>query len=388
MLVPLIALLSATLQPTGRADTVRATVAAVLAEDSPRTPFLFGAVTGLAIDASGRVYVSDAGEARLAVFTTDGKSLATIGRKGKGPGEFEYPTGPVVGSDGALYVRNMSTVSRFVADPKTGVLSRFDRTFAGPAFAPWMSRLATVIDRSGRLHFPLEWGSQKDGLMHNAYQRYALDGRQLDSLPVPIQPTARSGWASVPVGQGSGRVVKGINVVPFHPVPVFTVSAAGTIISSPSDVYLLKESDANARVVRSVRRDVAAPTIPAAERADSARALARRLDSLTVPLAQVNGVSEEVKARRLPTTYPVFRSLSTAADGTLWARRWSAAAQRAESWFDLLDPNGRFLRTVVVPADCTTLPAPVVRGDVLACVALEAETDAERVIIVRVPAMR
>ena len=41
--------------------------------------------------------------------------------------------------------------------------------------------------------------------------------------------------------------------------------------------------------------------------------------TLTVPIRQVNGMSEEVKTRTLPTTYPVFRSLSTASDGTIWA---------------------------------------------------------------------
>ena len=95
-----------------------------------------------------------------------------------------------------------------------------------------------------------------------------------------------------------------------------------------------------------------------------------------------------MKARKLPTNDPLFRSLSTAHDGTLWARRWSASSQRNESWFDLWDANGRFLRTVVVPTDCATLPAPVVRGGVLACLSLEPETDAERVVIASVPAAR
>ena len=387
MFIPVAVFLTAVFQPATRTDTVRATMSAIIAEDSPRTPHLFGVVTGIAIDSAGRVYVSDGGDARIAVFSLEGKSLATIGRKGKGPGEFEYPTGPVVGNDNALYVRNMSAFSRFVPDPKTGMLTRFDKTFAGPGFAPWMSKSATFIDRTGRLHFPLEWGG-KDGLMHFAYKRFALDGRELDSLPVPTQPTTRSGWASVQVSAGTGRMLKGLAVVPFHPLPVFTVSAVGTIISSPSDSYLLQEYDAGGRVVRTIRRDVVAPPIPAAERADSTRALARRIDSLKVPLEQVHGMSEEVKARKLPTTYPVFRSLSTARDGTVWARRWSASAQRNESWFDVLDATGRFLRTVVVPADCATQPVPVIRAGVFACLSLEPETDAERVVIARVPAMR
>ena len=374
-----------TTQPS-RIDTVRAVVSAVIAEDSPRTPFFFGSVSGLAIDATGHVYVSDAGEAHIAVFTVDGRPIATIGRKGKGPGEFESPTGPAVGPDGALYVRNMSAVSRFVRDAKTGVLSKFDRAFQGPSMAPWTSKLPTVIDRAGRLHFPLEWGDRKDGLTHNSFQRYGTpDGKVLDSIPVPMQITARSNWASVPISKGSGRIVRGINVVPFHPIPVFAVTASGTIVASPADRYVLRETDEHEKSVRTLTRVIEAPTIPNAERADSAKALARRLDALTVPLAQVNGVSEEVKARRLPTTYPVFRSLSSAPDGTIWARRWSSVAERGASWFDVLADDGRLLRTVVIPANCSTLPAPVIRGDVLACVQLAPDTDAESVVIVKLP---
>jgi len=368
-------------------DTLRATVVATLAEDSPRTPHIFGRVTGVAVDDGGRVYVTDGGEFHVAVFSSTGALVTTIGRKGKGPGEFEYPTGPVVGSDGALYVRNMSSVSRFVADAKTGALSRFDRAFNGPAMAPWMSMLPTAIDRAGRLHFPLEWG-QADGLTYHAFVRFSLAGTKLDSLPVPMHPTARSAWASVMVSANSGRLVPGLATVPFHPVPVFTVSAAGTVISSPSDAYLLNETDVRKQVVRQMRRDVAPTNIPPRERDDSAKALGRRLDSLRVPISSVRGMSEEVKARKLPATYPVFRSLFTAADGSIWARRWTSSADGRRSVYDVLDEQGRLRQTVTVPADCQTLPVPVVRGTVFSCVQLEPETDLQAVVIVRLPAPR
>jgi hypothetical protein len=387
MLLPRLGTPSAATHGAPSVDTLRATITAIVAEDSPRTPFLFGSISGVAIDPLERVIVSDAGDIRLVVFSAEGKLLGTIGRKGKGPGEFESPTGPAIGPDGALYVRNMSTVSRFVTDPKTGLLGRFDRAFPGPAFAPWTSKLATVIDTSGRLHFPLEVGL-RDGLTHYAYQRYALDGKELDSIPVPMQTTARSSWASVPIDKGTGRIVKGLNMVPFHPVPVWSVTLSGTMITSPSDRYTLTETDARGRTIRQITHPTAAPPIPARERQDSLAALNRRLDSLRVPLSQVRGMSDEVKARRIPAAYPIFRSLSTAADGTLWARRWSPANATSSSIFDVLAPDGRVLRTVMVPANCTTLPAPTIRGGVFSCVQLDPETDAETLVIARVPGVR
>lgn len=386
LLLPLLLLVQQPSAPV-RADTVRATITAELREDSPRTPHIFGVVTGLAIDAAGRVYVSDGSALHVAVFTTTGSPVTTIGRKGRGPGEFEYPTGPVVGNDGALYVRNMSFVSRFVSDPKSGALARFDRAFPGPSMAPWMSKLPTTIDAKGRLYFPMEWGSSVDGLEHNAYSRYTFDGRFVDTIAVPIHTTARSGTARVAVSATSGRMLRGLNVVPFHPLPVFTVSNVGNIVSSPSDKYVLIETDTHGATVRTIQRNVAPLPIPTHERNDSTRALTQRIDSLPVPFASVQGMSEEVRARRLPTTYPIFRSLSTAADGTIWARRWSGAAQRTQSLFDVLRDDGKYVHTVIVPADCATLPVPAIRGDVFACVRQVADTGEDMVVIARITSM-
>ncbi|MCC6245650.1 MAG: hypothetical protein IT353_22655 [Gemmatimonadaceae bacterium] len=386
MLTIVLPALLPTVAVTPMADTVRATISAIVAEDAPRTPYFFGSISGLTIDPAGRVIVSDAGEARLVVFGADGKALGTIGRKGKGPGEFESPTGPAIGPDGALYVRNMSSVSRFITDAKTGLLSRFDRSLPGPAFAPWLSKLATTIDTRGRLHFPLE--ATRDGLTYHAYQRYALDGKELDSIAVPMHPTARSSSAAVPISAATGRMVKGLNVVPFHPLPVWSVTMTGTVMSSPSDKYLLIETNEREQSVRQVTRAESPSPIHQRERLDSVAALGRRLDSLRVPLAQVRGMSEEVKTRRVPVVYPVFRSLSTAADGAIWARRWSPHGEASTSIFDVIATDGRVVRTVVVPANCATLPAPAIRGPVLTCVQLDPSTDAETLVIARIPTAR
>ena len=120
-------------------DTVRARVVATIGEDAPRTPFMLGEVSGLAFDASARLYVADFQDPRVVIFDSTGRHLGTIGRQGEGPGEFTAPTGPVIAADGSLYVRNMSRVQHFVKDPRSGLPTRFDRHFEGPLYAPWRS---------------------------------------------------------------------------------------------------------------------------------------------------------------------------------------------------------------------------------------------------------
>jgi hypothetical protein len=364
-------------------DTARGQVTAVIGENAPRTPFLLGEISGIAIDDSGRIYVADFQDPRIVVFAADGRHLATIGRKGRGPGEFTAPTGPVFGPDGALYVRNMEQIVRFVRDSKTGLVTRFDRTLNGPAMAPWRSKLSSTVDGQRRFHFPLEVGL-RDGLTHYAYLRYSLEGTRLDSLPVPVYPTTRSAWVSYSISKGTGRMVPGLATVPFHPQPVWAVTPRGTLISGPADRYELVETDIIGRKIRTWSRSEPGERIPAPERAESLKALRRRIDSLPVPFEALENVSGEVKAQRLPETYPLYRGVGFVAEnGDLWVRRWSPPPLRGSTVLDLFADSGAYRRTLVLPMDCTGQPALVVRKEVAACVQVDPETGAEAVVIAR-----
>jgi DNA-binding beta-propeller fold protein YncE len=80
--------------------------------------------TGLARDAArGRLYVADTGAHDIKVFSDGGDLLAVIGRRGSGPGEFNFPT-HLAYADGALYVTDTLNHRVQVFDAETHVPRR------------------------------------------------------------------------------------------------------------------------------------------------------------------------------------------------------------------------------------------------------------------------
>ena len=62
-------------------------------------------------DADENIYVLDAGNYRIQKYDKNGKYMATIGRKGEGPGEFLFPNSIAIDSKGNLYVDEMFQAS-------------------------------------------------------------------------------------------------------------------------------------------------------------------------------------------------------------------------------------------------------------------------------------
>jgi hypothetical protein len=376
------------LDAQARTDTIRGTVDLVIGEEAVAGPgraagkHIFSAISGIAMDRQGRIYASDVMQTHVIVFSPSGTLLATIGRKGQGPGEFEGPSGPALGPDGTLYVRDVTHVARFALDPASGLATKHDRDFRGPLYPNWMSRRASRVDRDGRFHHP--GSTWRDGeLVRHYYLRYTAQGQFVDTLHVPAYQNHPEPTASIRTSPNGGRMVRGLNHVPFAPIPAWDVTAAGTVISGDGKTYILTETDASGKILRRFERSVPLAEIPRAERADSARALTRRIDSLPIPVAQVHGVPDDVKAQRLPTTYPAYMAVFGADDGRVWVRRWPMAPRSSDSVFDVFDATGRFLRTVVLPVRLAAAHHPVIGPDVLVGVTIDPETDVESIVRVR-----
>ena len=359
--------------PAQSVDTLRMRLLWEVSEGTHPTADSLGQLSGIALDRAGNVYVSDFSDAGIWVFDASGRSMPAIGRRGKGPGEFSKPTGIAIGPDGRLYVRDLERVSRFAVDPAHGRLTRYDRSFASPSRNDWTSMLASRFDNAGRLYYPA-FNLIDRSVRTGFYLVYSPAGVLEDSLEVPAFPGAPASTASVRLSAHGGRMLNGVNHVPFAPLPVWDVTPRGTLITGDAHTYVIRETDAAGKMVREFRRTIAPEPIPAREWRDSVAALRARVDSIPGPSSQVEGVPPDVRALRVPKTYPVFTAAYAAADGTVWVRRWSA--RRDRTVFDVFQANGRFRTVVELPRWILPLPTPVLSLDGIAAIGVDAETGA------------
>ena len=358
-------------QATG--DTIRMQIEWEVAPGLHPTADLIGELSGLALDGQGNVYASDFLAVTIWVFGSDGGSLGSFGRDGEGPGEFEAPTGIAIGPNGRLYVRDVSRVSIFGPDSSTGLLTYFEDSFLGPALPDWRSKRTTRFHASGDVYYP-RLISSRDGQVTHLFLRYSENGDVRDTAVVPHYSNVASPTAFYRTSASGGRMLPGLNHVPFAALPVWDVTPVGTVISGDGRFYELRETDSNGNAIRTFHRDVSLEGIPSRERADSVRALRARLDSVPVSLNQVEGMPEEVRSLEVPEVYPAYMAVHFGVDSTVWVRRWSPAAV-GRSIFDVFSRSGDFLRTVVLPRIVATEPTPVLSLTDIVAIALDPDTD-------------
>ncbi|MDI6717136.1 MAG: 6-bladed beta-propeller, partial [Actinomycetota bacterium] len=95
-----------------------------------------------------KLYVTDAGDHDIKIFTTDGRLLKKFGRPGYKPGEFMFPHGITADENGEIFVAD-SNNSRVQVFDKNG---RFKYLFKPNPKEPLLLPRGIAIDSLGRVH--------------------------------------------------------------------------------------------------------------------------------------------------------------------------------------------------------------------------------------------
>lgn len=302
-------------------------------------------VADVTVGSDGSVYVAQAQDRSVRVFPADGSRPRTIGRGGRGPGEFRAPA--AAGWRGDTLVVADPYASRLLGFTSDGH-SVFTHTYAAlPGFLP-RALLANGSALGYRLPLSKDIveGRQTDTELMTAAATVGQP-RVIARLPL------RHNTARVVIGSGEGRS-EAYFPQPFGDSDLYDVDPLGRWIVSVSrpvttgkrGTFAITWRAPDGRVLRSVTVPYAATKLPGAMLRDTTTHYAEALTNAFPTVTTARMVALVRGSLYVPGNLPPVTAILSGADGTTWLRRAGAAG--AATWM-VFDARGRQVAYVTVP---------------------------------------
>lgn len=313
----------------------------------------FGHVAGIAIDERGVIWVADGQSAEVRRFSSDGRFLGMVGRKGEGPGEFGGISGIKRMPDGRMVVWDAHQ-GRFSFFADDGSFSGSARRYVGVLGGP---SEVFQVDTAGYLYLLWMWSSKPPGPARGVWYKLAADGTLVDSVEVPPSGRRVMGGRAYPFGA----------MGPFSPVTMSALSPHGYLVVAKNDNYTISRPLPDGRTLRIVR------SWDPIRLQRGERSQYRQHAAHVAALWEGYGFSNDIPAEK-----PPFWAIRVDEEARLWvarhnegvflketegerARRRELAQYRGSEpppleWWeplvvDVIEPTGRFLGTLRFPSN-------------------------------------
>jgi hypothetical protein len=300
---------------------------------------LYG-VRGASRLSDGRIVVLNSGVPDFRIYDKEGRHLRTIGRRGEGPGEFQFPIhllrlhndSLVVWDDVVGPASVFSGDGRFIRQERLDVASLRQMIGSGRGVGVRLPLQDKAFIVEARAYITPQTLGQPGVLQRPpvGFYRIPPDLSRADSL----------GWFP-----GYPQLYFDVNGVREYSAPLFPanaeIAAGGTpllIFAGNGSVYEISVFDSTGRLTTMIRRSDAPQPIPpeaaAAERARRLRNAERR--------GRRPAVARLLTALPEEKHFPAFQALIVDEEGYLWVkdRGWS-----------VYDRTGRWLGTMNVPSE-------------------------------------
>lgn len=288
------------------------------ADDGPEAFYNVGRGS-LAIDDAGHLYILDRGNHRILVFDSEGRHVREMGRRGGGPGEFQWPQTIMVGSDGSLAVSDIGHrgLVRITATGEA-LEHRMIEGWFGGGIAALGDGIIVQVD-----------SNTEEGSRHELTR---IDDAGNHMLVASDRASLR------PVDLGCVRI-SGMTQL-FAPSLVWAANTerVTAVTGAAYDIQLYDRDGPLARV----RRDL--PLRPATREL----ALQEVGEKFEVGFGGGGGcVAEPAKVvdeRGIAEVVPAIRRVAVAPDGAIWVLRFAVRGDPAP--IDVFAPDGEYLGTL------------------------------------------
>jgi hypothetical protein len=314
-------------------------------------PKVFGQLVDVALDGSGRVWVADGLTQEVKVFGADGTHVRTIGRRGAGPGEFGSIAGMDWGPEGNLWILDGGN-ARYAVYDTTGRLVATRPRPLSVTVSPWPGG----FDRHGRL---VDMGGTRRTKDARAVTliRFSPDGGRADTLHLP--PVAQRMFGSVTSGDAANRRVREAPV-PFMPRQVWAVDTEGYAWVARSDEYRITRTDFDGTVQRVIALDNVPPRVTREDK-----------NAILKNYAWFEAQGGTLDRSLIPDEHADLLGFFVDDENYLWVCPTYPPGEPAP--LDVFDEAGTFLGSLQAPAGFLPVPAPAVRGGLMAAVSRDAD---------------
>lgn len=326
-------------EPAGRRWTVEAAPAVEIGRGEGEDALF--RVTSAARLPDGRIAVANAGTYQIKLFSATGQHLASLGRRGGGPGEFQFPLW--VGAHGDSILAWDASLERLTVFDATGKLARSTQfPNVGGSFP---SVIGVFADGSLLLASGTDFAAaaQREGTAWRGdthLVRVTPAGRIVDTIAtVPSQERYSYGSSD-----GMGQTVEDL---PFGRRTVMDV-AGDAVVLGTGESYLIRQVDTAGTARELLRREwTPRPVSP-----DDVREYWARM--VTVGGRTRPGEAEAQRSKiPYPAALPPYDGLVVDAQGAIWIKD----AQPPEGWDDpslwrVYAPDGAPLAEIELPAQC------------------------------------
>ena len=365
----------------------------------------FGTPPSLAFDGGGNLFVLNPDFPVVAVLDRDGGLVRTMGRRGRGPGEFSSPDDIYVWRDGTVAVADRGSGTYVVFAPD----GSFDRQVS--MSAGHVADYGVMAFRSGARPHPDAVALVARGMSNNVQEMFrrielpnptigprGLERLTLGSRGTTAEPIVKAGEVRAPA---PGEATSGGTDEPrrFDPRLLFDVLPDGTVAYSDSAGYSIKlvagDGAPIGTIARPIRPEPVTTEVEATVR-DSAMADFERLYGdpgnpqgpdrapPEIMAAMVAEMRADIEGMRFNHEIPVVVSVRATWEGGLWVRRrrdgdpWVGAVGVIDVW----SPDGRYVGTL--PPDDPPMPDAFGPDGLAAWVELD-ELDVPTITVGRLP---
>ena len=294
----------------------------------------------VAVDRTGRIFISEWQDPTIHVFAPTGDLVTTIGQKGRGPGEFQWLESLHAGPGDTLYVFD-STLRRLSAFEPHSLDLAYDFTVSrdGRKEPSW---LIGVLDTGFLLAYeiPISPGESPEGRRSHVMQ---VDWTG-QVFPPPLHVLPASDW--LVSAEGEARFAR---PMPFGRDPVFRLGPDDNLYSGWTESVDIVVTAPGGMQTGRITHTL--PPVPLTR-----KEFERNLELHGWPAKSRNRILDQ----DLPATRPAYETFVVDDDGRLWLKVTTPSIEDTTAEWLILDAESRLLGQIHLPV---TTNLRVIRGN-------------------------